>query len=78
MSHLTCGVQECCAKVWDRVWFWAMLQKSRVQELAVFFADDSKRNVDVSAGEEESALLQLWSRDSVFGDGGDNRSIPCY
>ena len=40
-------VQECCAKAWGRVWMWAMQQKSRVQELAVFFADDSKRNVDV-------------------------------
>lgn len=54
------SVQECCAKAWGRVWYWAMLQKSRVQELAVFFADDSKRNVDAvrtTCGLSEEQLM---------------------
>lgn len=40
------SVQECCAKAWTRKWMWAMPQQHRVRNLAVFFADDSKRNVD--------------------------------
>lgn len=40
------SVQECCSRLWDRTWMWALRQTHRIQNLAVFFADDSKRNVD--------------------------------